>query len=136
MMKDIEIFIILFTGSKNIDFSRSMSLRSWYFTRVNRVFQGAFLGTLTYKIQNPSPPRAFKTFTSGFRRCRGAGIAKKHWKPIFNFLIQEFFINILLLSKKNLIFFGFLLIKNHKIKNRLPTFFSQYQHLYNVENRE
>ena len=54
-----------------------MSLRSWHFIRVNRVFQGVFLGILIYKIQNLSPPRVIKIFTRGFRRYEGAGIAKK-----------------------------------------------------------
>ena len=53
-----------------------MSLRSWYSIRVNRVFQGVFLGILIYKIQNLSP-RVFKIFTRGFRRYKGADIAKK-----------------------------------------------------------
>ena len=48
-----------------------------YFVRVNRVFQGIFLGILIYIIQNLSPPRVFKIFTRGFRRYKGADIAKK-----------------------------------------------------------
>ena len=58
-------------------FPEDMSLRSGYFIRVNRVFQGVFLGILIYKIQNLSPPRVFKIFTRGFRRYKGADIAKK-----------------------------------------------------------
>ena len=55
-----------------------MSLRSWYFIRVNRVFQGVFLGILIYKIQNVSPPRVLLAiFTRGFRRYEGADNAKK-----------------------------------------------------------
>ena len=50
---------------------------SWYFVRVNRVFQGVFLGTLIFKFQNLSPPRVFMIFTRGFRRHKGADIAKK-----------------------------------------------------------
>ena len=34
------------------------------------------------------------------RRYKGADIAKKCGEPIFDFLIQEFFITIILLSKK------------------------------------
>ena len=84
-----------------------MSLRSWYFIRVNRVFQGVFLGILIYQIQNLSPPRAVKIFTRGFRRYKGADIVKKkRWEPIFDFLIKEFFITILLLSRKNFDFFS------------------------------
>ena len=92
---------------KILIFHGDMSLRSWYFIRVNRVFQGVFLGILSYKIQKVSPPRVFKIFTRGFRRYKGAAIAKKRWEPIFDFLIQEFFITILLLSKKKFsIFFS------------------------------
>ena len=67
---DIEIFIMLFTGSKNIDFSRRYvpkKLEFWFW----------FLGILIYKIKNLSPPRVFKIFTRGFRRYKGADIAKK-----------------------------------------------------------
>ena len=53
-----------------------MSLRIWYFIRVSHVFQGVFLGILMYKIQNLSP-RVFKIFTRGFRRYKGAVIARK-----------------------------------------------------------
>ena len=44
---------------------------------MNRVFQGVFLGILTFRFQNLSPPRIFKIFTRGFRRYKGADIAKK-----------------------------------------------------------
>ena len=44
MIKDIEIFVVIFTGSKNMIFHEDMSLRSWYFIRVNHAFQGVFLG--------------------------------------------------------------------------------------------
>ena len=57
-------------------FHEDMSLRSWYFIRVNRAFQGVFLGILIYKIQNLSS-RVFKIFTRGFRRYKGADIVKK-----------------------------------------------------------
>ena len=80
---------MLFTGSKNI-FHEDMSLRSWYFIRVNRVFQGVFLGILIFKFQNLSP-RVFKIITRGFRRYKGADIAKKCSLPIFYFLVLWFF---------------------------------------------
>ena len=67
-------------------FHDDMSLRSCYFIRVNRVFQGVFHGILIYKIQNLSPPRVFKIFTRDFRRYKGADIAKKSWEPIFDLL--------------------------------------------------
>ena len=62
-----------------------MSLRSWYFIRVNRVFQGVFLGIFIYKVQNLSPPSVFKIFTRGFRRYKGADIAKKTLGADFSF---------------------------------------------------
>ena len=79
-MKDIEIFIMLFTGSKNIDCHEDMSLRIWYFIRVNRVF----LGILIFIFQNLSP-RLFMIFTRGFRRHKGdaKNIAKNIAKKTF-----------------------------------------------------
>ena len=68
---------VFYRIKKILIFHGDMTLRSWYFIRVNRVFQGVFLGILTYKIQNLSPPRVFKIFTRGFRRYKGADIAKK-----------------------------------------------------------
>ena len=55
--------------------------------RVNRVFQGVFVGILIYKLQNLSPPRVFKIFTRGFRRYKGADIAKKSSGPIFIYFL-------------------------------------------------
>ena len=51
---------------KKLIFHEDMSLRSWYFIRESR-HPRRFLGILIYKIQNLSPPRAFKLVTRGFR---------------------------------------------------------------------
>ena len=105
---------------------------------MNRVFQGIFLGISIYKIQNLSSPRVFKIFTRGFRRNKGADIAKKTLGTDFLFFYSRIFHYHIIIKQKNF-FLGFLLIKNHKIKKSKigsQRFFSQYQHFYYVENRE
>ena len=69
---------MFFTDKKILIFHEDMSRRIWYFIRVKRVFQGVFLGILIFDFQNLSPPRVFMIFTRGFRRHKGADIAKKN----------------------------------------------------------
>ena len=64
------------------------------------------------------------------------------WNDLFLSLWSRFMILWFLINKKPkriekiFNFFGFLFIKNHKIKNRLHTLFLQCRYLHNVENRE
>ena len=74
-----------------------MSLRSWYFIDVNRVFQGVFLGILISKFQNLSLPTVLRYLYAVLDLIKLLNLREKNARG------RYFFINIILLNKNTFI---------------------------------